>query len=196
MKFRNDAGASIPDSGRPSLETPCQDPRVAHNRRVSGLSVVLGACSGSRPEYASGPAKWTLAAHLPPLLMRTMQPSRLARATSLGVVRLTPVSPAVLHLLGPLELLLNVDIATHGVLDTCPTTIAQMARTRTRSIPTARLCDSARLGTAAVELSLAETLQPYCGQVAPVKSVRPALGAVPLKRALRSRWAKFQIKLR
>jgi len=116
--------------------------------------------------------------------------------SSLGVVRLTPVSPAVLHLLGPLELLLNVDIATHGVLDTCPTTIAQMARTRTRSIPTARLCDSARLGTAAVELSLAETLQPYCGQVAPVKSVRPALGAAALKRALRSRWAKFQIKLR
>src|SRR5450759_1001399 len=90
MKSRNDAGVSIPDSGRPSLETPFQDPMVAHNRLVSGLSVVLGACSGSRPEYASGPAKWTLAAHLPPLLMRTMQPSGLARATSLGVVRLIP----------------------------------------------------------------------------------------------------------
>src|ERR1035437_4894507 len=35
-------------------------------------------------------AKWTLAAHLPPLLMRTMQPSGLARARSLGVVRLVP----------------------------------------------------------------------------------------------------------
>src|ERR1035437_4894506 len=57
MKFRDDAGVSIPASRRASLETPCQDPRVAHTRRVSGLSVVLGACCGSRPEYASGPSE-------------------------------------------------------------------------------------------------------------------------------------------